>query len=346
MDSKTLSQWEIDSLLSTSDAVGPEEGARPAPIEKNIRRYNFKHPNKFSKEQLRALQMIFIAFARNAGSALGAFLRAPVEIRLSSIEQVIMEDYLAELPSPTLINIVSLAPLPDQVVVELNLPVAYVMLDRLLGGPGKAGVVREEPTEIEYSVFLNLADHLLASFSSAWDNIIKLSPRVEDVVLTPQIVESVLPTGVAILGVWEIRLPTYSGTMTMCIPCACLDPVADKLSTQTWLSGIRNRQEQMSTSLIDAQLRQVSLEIIIELGSAHVPIQDLATLQKSDIIRLDTLLGSELKVYVAGNCRFYGLPGITRNRLGVSITRTADDQIPLIPLSGPQAVAQIVDAIA
>ncbi len=110
--------------------------------------------------------------------------------------------------------------------------------------------------------------------------------------------------------------------------------------------GIRQRQEQMSTSLIDAQLRQVPLEITIELGSAHVPIQDLATLQKSDIICLDTLLGSELKVYVAGNCRFYGLPGITRNRLGVSITRTADDQIPLMPLSGPQAVAQKVDAIA
>ena len=59
-----LSQSEIDSLLrALSDGELDVDEMKDAP-EKQVKKYDFARPSKFSKEHLRTLEMIFENYGR------------------------------------------------------------------------------------------------------------------------------------------------------------------------------------------------------------------------------------------------------------------------------------------
>jgi len=154
---KILSQTEIEALLAGEallggrdddlDAAEEELKADPAEVmlglptpmpvlasqNRPAKLYDFRRPDKFSKEHLRSLRILHESFARMLGSSLTSYLSAGVQVRLTMLEQGTYDEYIQSLPTPTVIYVVGLAPLPGQAVVELNLPVARVLIDRLLG---------------------------------------------------------------------------------------------------------------------------------------------------------------------------------------------------------------------
>src|SRR5918911_5724869 len=120
--SKTLSQWEIDALLSSVAAEESSSGpaALPAP-ERAVKLYDFRRPDKFSKEHIRAIQNIHETFARVTASILTSYLRTGTTVQLSSIEQVVYDEYVHQLSNPTLVNVVELQPLAGRIVVEMSM---------------------------------------------------------------------------------------------------------------------------------------------------------------------------------------------------------------------------------
>src|ERR1700730_19147838 len=124
--SKTLSQWEIDALLNSigSDdcAPGGPNGSPPTSLlDRSIKLYDFRRPDRFSKEHIRAIQTIHETFARVTASSLSSYLRSATTVSLSSIEQVVYDEYVHQLSNPTLVNLVELQPLAGRIVVEMNM---------------------------------------------------------------------------------------------------------------------------------------------------------------------------------------------------------------------------------
>src|SRR5689334_16618692 len=157
--SKTLSQWEIDALLNS---IGSEDGSSggtsasaAALAERNIKLYDFRRPDKFSKEHIRAIQNIHETFARVTASSLSSYLRSTTTVSLSSIEQVVYDEYVHQLSNPTLVNLVELQPLAGRIVVEMNMNIGLAMLDRMMGGAGQA-MHRAELTDIEMALLRSL----------------------------------------------------------------------------------------------------------------------------------------------------------------------------------------------
>src|SRR3981081_150370 len=149
--SKTLSQWEIDALLnsignddSTTSGAGAV-GTLPMMPERSIKLYDFRRPDRFSKEHIRAIQNIHETFARVTASSLSSYLRSATTVSLSSIEQVVYDEYIHQLPNPTLVNLVELQPLAGRIVVEMNMTLGLSMLDRMMGGPGQVCHRRDDP---------------------------------------------------------------------------------------------------------------------------------------------------------------------------------------------------------
>src|ERR1700746_1947567 len=147
--SKTLSQWEIDALLNSIGSDDGGSGGTPgsaAVADRNIKLYDFRRPDKFSKEHIRAIQNIHETFARVTASSLSSYLRSSTTVSLSSIEQVVYDEYVHQLSNPTLVNLVALQPLSGRIVVEMNMSIGLAMLDRMMGGSGQATMRRNELT--------------------------------------------------------------------------------------------------------------------------------------------------------------------------------------------------------
>src|SRR5713101_1188540 len=283
--SKTLSQWEIDALLNSIGSDDAAPGSSPsAPanvLDRSIKLYDFRRPDRFSKEHIRAIQTIHETFARVTASSLSSYLRSPTTVSLSSIEQVVYDEYVHQLSNPTLVNLVELQPLAGRIVVEMNMNIGLAMLDRITGGAGQVNMRRNELTDIEMALLRSLGATVSAGLKDGWTAVADLQPVLVETVLNADLVQAALPGDIAALLLFEIHTLGLSGTISICVPHPVIEPLMDRLNTQAWFSsssrksGAENDRIKLAESIRDARL-----PITVELGSTTISIGELLDVRK------------------------------------------------------------------
>ena len=123
--------------------------------------YDFRRPDKLSKEHLRSLQLLHETFGNYFASSLAGYLRSQVQIEVVSVEQLPYDEYMKSI-SASLLNILNVTPLSGQAIFEVDLGILFSMLDRLLGGTGASGKIVRDLTDIERC----LAGNILSSSAS------------------------------------------------------------------------------------------------------------------------------------------------------------------------------------
>src|SRR5580765_3999421 len=144
--SKILSQDEIDALMSSAPAAEPTMSAND-PASGSVITYNFRRPDRVSKEQIRSLHFMHDRFARNVAQSLSAYLRTVTDISIVSVEQFAYAEFVMSLPDPTAYYAISLQPFEGLAALELTPAVAFTMIDRMLGGNGLAAGLTRALTE-------------------------------------------------------------------------------------------------------------------------------------------------------------------------------------------------------
>ena len=322
--SKTLSQWEIDALLNSlgNEESGTHHGSgTPQPQDRTVKLYDFRRPDKFSKEHIRALQNIHETYARVTGSSLSSYLRAGTTVQLSSIEQVVYDEYIHQLTNPTLVNLVELQPLAGRIVVEMNMHLGQAMLDRLMGGTGQVMARRGEFTDIEMALLRSVGTALIAGLKEGWSAIADLQPVLVETVLNAEFVQAALPSDMAALLLFEMRTLGTSGTISICIPHPVIEPLMDRLTTQAWFSsGSRKADSEDDRLKLTDRLQHANLPLLVELGSATITVAELLELRTGDVIRLDRSVEADLPILAGKRARFLGRPGTLGGNRAIQVT--------------------------
>src|SRR4029453_7340816 len=94
---RILSQDEIDALLGSS---ATSEGVSGASGAENVVIYDFRRPDRASREQIRSLHVLHDRFSRNMSTSLSAYLRAVTEVSIVSVEQFTYSEVLMSLQGP------------------------------------------------------------------------------------------------------------------------------------------------------------------------------------------------------------------------------------------------------
>src|ERR1700730_16751940 len=241
--SKKLSQWEIDALLNSignddtpTSAAGGAAGVMSTGLARTTQLYDFRRPDRVSKDHIRAIQNIHETFARVTASSLSSYLRSPTTVSLSSIEQVVYDEYVHQLSNPTLVNLVELQPLAGRIVVEMNMNIGLAMLDRITGGAGQVNVRRNELTDIEMALLRSLGSTISAGLQDGWSAVADLQPVLVETVLNADLVQAALPGDIAALLLFEIHKRGRSGNISIGVPHRVIEPLMDRLNTQAWFS--------------------------------------------------------------------------------------------------------------
>ncbi|HZS01451.1 MAG TPA: flagellar motor switch protein FliM [Chloroflexota bacterium] len=329
MSDKLLSQAEIEALMSSLAAEPEEPAAATAPDahrhavpSRPVKLYDFRRPDKFSKEHLRALRIIHESFARSLASALASYLRSTIQIRLTMVEQATYDEYIRSLPTPTVMYVIAPHPLPGSAVIEMNLPVGRVILDRLLGGSGSPQSATAEMTEIEMALLKTVGGLLVSHLRDAWSNVTALEPTLQEPTLSPEFVQVTLPTETTVMLVFEISLFGTTGTLSLCIPHPVLQPVMESLTSQVWSAGAPGAEAQEPALTRPERLNPVALPITVELGTVELSVRELLGLTEGQIIKLDTPSNGNLAVRVGQHVKFNARPGLAGRNLAVQIVGT------------------------
>jgi flagellar motor switch protein FliM len=302
--------------------LGKSVAVAPPPRQKPAKPYDFRRPDKFSKEHLRSLRILHESFARMLASSLTSYLSAGVQVRLTMLEQGTYDEYIQSLPTPTVIYVVGLSPLPGQAVVELNLPVARVLIERLLGGAGTPVTRTAEMTEIEMALLKAIGQFILSSLRESWSNVVPLRPTMQEPVLSPELAQFATMAEATVMLVLEVSVFKTTGTISMCIPYQVLQPVLDSLTAQVWFGGATTRTvDNDSRGQMGERINQVSLPITVELGDTELTVQTLLELQVGQVLRLNTSANGPLPIRVDDRVKFVGQAGLSGKNLAVQIVR-------------------------
>lgn len=324
---KTLSQKEIDALLSIlpsgDDSTGSTAANNTNRYIGSVRTYDFRSPDKFSKEQIRTLQMIHENFARRVGSALAAYLRATVQLACVHIEQGSFADFLQNIPMSSVAAVLKADPLPGRILLTLDATTATVAIDRLLGGFG-APLDEHQVTDIEQSLIRGVLNYFADGLQEAWRNLITLNVTLEETTLNPEFVQVALPSDAAIFLGFEMKVRNNNGMMSICIPYSVLKPIVSELSPHTWVAGETTEVGKHHAGLID-HVKHTNVELSVLLGEATVGFEELLHLQNGDVLLLNTLVNRPLPVLVGNQKRYLGHPGLAGSHMAVQITSILEE---------------------
>ncbi len=316
-----LSQDEIDALL-TAISTGEADTTDYTAVkeQRKVKIYDFRRPDKFSKDQIRTLQMMHETFARLTTTALSAQLRALVSVHVASVDQLTYEEFIRSIPNPTTLAVINMDPLKGSAVLEIDPSITFTIIDKLFGGTGESTKISRELTDIELSVMEGIIVRILGNLREAWSNVIDLRPRLGNIETNPQFAQIVPPNDMVVLVTLETKVGEVEGMINLCIPYITIEPVISKLSAQYWYSSIRKGATDENAAIIQSRLESVELPIVVEVGEVEITMEELLAIQVGDVIKLpNTKINSDMTVKIGGRKKYKCRPGVIGNRVAVQI---------------------------
>ena len=323
-----LSQEEIDALLDVVEDEGDdvlESDSDELLPQRQVTLYDFKRPNRVSKEQLRAFRGVHDKMARSLASQISSIMRSIVEIQLHSVDQMTYGEFLMSLPNPTSFNVFSVKPLEGSGVIEINPSIAFPMLDRLLGGKGEPFDASREFSDIELSLFETILRVMMSTLKEAWGPVMEVYPAVESKESSPNVVQIVAQNEIVVMVVMEIIIGHSSGMMNICYPVIALEPVLPKLASRDLMLNETSSKKSRNTEL-QVLLGGAKVNVEANLGNADLSMGDILGLKVGDVVRLSTPADDIVTVSVDSKERFKGEIGLRRFRKSIQITETIDTE--------------------
>ena len=321
MAENILSQEEVDALLSAVDR-GELPETRPAhdePASKLIIRYNFRKPNRVSKDQIKMLQSIHETFARLYTSSLTTLLRGLAEVEFTGVEQVSYGEFVMSLSPPTCLAMFNMEPLKGGALLDINAHVLFLVIDRLLGGSGLLPVRIREFTEVERVLVERIAIRAMVDLRQAWHHVGSYGFRVDHTETNPQFVQLTSPSEVVVAVTFDVRIGDVSGPLTIVYPHVLLEPIMPKLNSHRWFAAA----PRAASAEEEAGLRQGVLRLGITvrgvLAEIPVTIRDLLAMKPGDILCSDRPVDAPALVELEGVARFTARPGIANRHKALQL---------------------------
>ena len=321
-----LSQNEIDALLKQlSSGELDIEDVEEKPQMK-VKDYDFSRPAKFSKEHLRTLEIIFEHFGRLLSSNMPAYLRKQVQVEVMNSEAVTYQEFSNALSNPVLLGVVNMSPLTGSIILEMATNIGFTIIDRLLGGTGAPLEKTRDFSEIEISIIEKIFNIIIDLLREPWANVVEINPYLERIETNSQFAQIISPSEMIAIVTININIGGVEGLMNVCLPYITLEEVMDKLNTKYWFSTMQARDETSYADVIEVAINKALIPVSAELGKSSLNVIDFINLQVGDIIKLDSHVEDELKIYVGSIVKFKALPGSSMENYAVKITEVIREE--------------------
>ena len=311
-----LSEEELSALSDVRSKKGA--GSKGSEERHRIVPYDFRRPDRVSKEQVRSLYLLHDAFARNLSSSLPNFLRAISEVNLISVEQRAYVDYLSGLPDPSAIFKLSMEPLEGIAVLEMSPNITFPVIDRQLGGPGETISENRALTEIEQKILESFLRIVNESLRAAWKPIVDIDFQCAGCETCPQLLQIVAPNEVVLSIVFHVRIVDVQGTMSLCIPAINIEPILQKLNESSYSRRHPDVPPEQTRAILD-NISPVPFPVAAELRGTSASIGDLMGLAPGDVLRLDHRIDEPIEVSIGGIVKFHGELAASDRRTRVRI---------------------------
>jgi flagellar motor switch protein FliM len=316
-----LSQNEIDELLSVlSSGKDIAVETEPEDNEREVRVYDFRTADKFSKEQIRTLHFIYDNYANRLSTFLSGMLRAVCETEVLSIEEQTFSELSNSMATPVVASIINMPPLQGSSLFLISSAVAYEIISRLLGGTGEKQALDKSFTEIELSIMERVIQNMLDIMNEAWEKINKVSARLDRIETSAQYVQIVSANEPIAIITMKVSIGETVDIINICLPHVAVQPIAKQLVMQSWYN-----QNSVMSRLSDQgspgqSLASVYLTLNAVFNETQATLEDILNTDVGDVIQVNHNINMPVTVKVEHIPKFKGFVGMYGSHYAVKVT--------------------------
>ena len=334
-----LSQEEIDALLSATDEddVGGDGGDAGGGdldggglddgSQQIVTSYDFTHPARVDKDQLRTLENLHDNFARMLNSTFSGAMRAVVDVDTAFVDQTTYAEFIMSLSNPSCSYQFTLGPTNGQAVIDFAMPLVFAFVDRNFGGKGSSqGVEARQLTPIEIGVINRIVKRVIEDLEATLEPILRVEITDIELETNPEFMQITAASEIVILLAFEVNSANASGLVSLCYPFFTLESILPRLGQQSYVRTNRMNQEELLQQN-NLRLQKTNVPIRAELARGMATFRSLQDLQVGDVLTMDTEIDEPTVLYVNDEPKFVGKPGRVGRKSAVQITEYIDSEV-------------------
>jgi flagellar motor switch protein FliM len=125
-----------------------------------------------------------------------------------------------------------------------------------------------------------------------------------------------------LVATFSARVGKRSATMALCLPLRILESFLADASAARSAAAARRTDGVDCRPQIEGVVREAHIPVVVRLPLFTLSAREVAGLDERRILMTSHPVGEPVEVHVGGRRRFLGLPGQSRQALGVRITET------------------------
>jgi flagellar motor switch protein FliM len=319
-----LSQEQIDAMARAGRSGGRAEAA----WEPKVELWDVRRAGQIGRKQLQAITQLHEGFARSLTHSLGGYLRVVFEAALVSAEHLTYQEFLKRIPETTYLASCKLDPMGVYGALQLDLKVAFPIIDLLLGGEGKGVAAAREITEIEEQILESVARIVCRDLGAAWQAV-NLEAGFEKRMEAAEAERLMLAGDKTLSLSFEITMLEVRGGLNLALPISVSHALLRKISAE-WTDR-RSRGPNEWRDRLKRRLLDCSFEVELEVGGLRAEVGELSELTPGQLIPLRRSAAEPASLVVAGVEMFRAAPA----RCGD--IRAAQILAPQVPAPGEEA---------
>jgi flagellar motor switch protein FliM len=314
---EVLSQAEIDQLLK--DIVSGNERVEVEKKGNNIKRYDFKTANKFTKEQIRAISIVYRSFGYSLSNYFVGMLRAACDAEVLSIEEMSFNEFNNSVPTPAVIAIINSVSLPSSIIIQLSKKISYSIIKSVLGGTREVNSEGRQFTEIELAILERVVSQMLRIHDDSWSKMFEFKSTLERIETSMQFAQIVDLNEAVLMVTLNMTIGNESGIIGLCLPHQALEPFMKTLRTRFVYSGRMPKKQTGPSDSIISSLKNSDIVVSCEFNTTEATTRDILRLSVGDVIMLQHKINEPLILKCQQIPKYYASVGTIKNHLAVKI---------------------------
>jgi flagellar motor switch protein FliM len=318
-----LNQEQIDAMVRAARSGGGAEtsGAKELKVEP----WDVRRAGQIGREQLQAVTELHEGFARSLTHSLGAYLRVVFAVALVSAEHLTYREFLERIPETTYLASCILEPMGVSGALQLDLKVAFPIVDLLLGGEGKEVTTTREITEIEEQIVESVARIVCRELGAAWEAVnleVGFEKRME-----PGEAQQLLQPDEKILSLsFEITMSEVRGGLNLAVPVSVSHALLRKISAER--SGRRPRGQSEWRDRLRQRLLECPFSAELGVNDVRAAVGELSHLAAGRLLALRRSAALPASLTVGGVEIFRAVPARSGDTRAAQML-AHDDQPPV-----------------
>jgi flagellar motor switch protein FliM len=226
-----------------------------------------------------------------------AYLRIVFDCSLVSAEHLSFLEFIERIPEKAYIASIDLAPVGATAVLQLDLTIAFPIIDVMLGGEGKGGEITRAITEIEEEVLEGIVRIMCRELQTAWQTIaLEFNFGARQQLLQTQ--RLMPPEEKSLCLSFEIKMSETRGTLNLAIPAVVSNALLRKISAD--FSYQRRRGPIEGRLQIQKKLLNCFFPVELCMRGLQVPLEDITALAAGDLLSFSRNASAPAEMLIDG----------------------------------------------